>query len=418
MNQPQTGPLRVAIACGGTGGHLFPGVAVASQLVARGCKVTLLVSPKDVDQQAVRDVTNMEVHTLPAVGLQRGREVAFLHGFAKSYRAAKKLFKSQPPHAALAMGGFTSAAPVLAARRAGAKTFLHESNSIPGRANRWLSRVVNQAFIGFPSAGGRLRARNVTVTGTPVRDEFRPCDSDACRSALGLDPARPVLLVMGGSQGASGVNDLVSQSLPLIAGRLPDLQWFHLTGPTDAKKIERAYAAAKLKAVVHPFFNRMDLALGAATVTVCRAGASSLAEIAAMRIPSVLIPYPAATDNHQFHNARAMEACGAARLLEQKGATPEMLGGVLWDLFEKPAVREQMQTALGQFHAPEAAGRIADAMLESVGVQVGNPSGAAASLDLPSRDSASTQDHGQQTRNLTSGHRRNPATKTEPQVAA
>ena len=386
MSDATPASQRIAIACGGTGGHLFPGLAVAARLVERGCEVTLLISPKEVDQEAVRGVTNMEIVALPAVGLKRGGEIAFVRGFARSYRAAKKLFKTNPPRAALAMGGFTSAAPVLAARRRGARTFLHESNSIPGRANRWLSWTVNQAFIGFPSATGRLRAKNVIVTGTPVRPEFLDADHAACRSALGLDPERPVLLVMGGSQGASGINELVARSLPLISGKAPSLQWLHLAGPNDAAKVAKAYADLNLKAVVHPFFHRMELALGAATATISRAGASSLAEIAAMRLPSVLVPYPAATDNHQFHNARAMEASGAARLLEQKSATSEALANVLWDLIEKPAVREKMQSALAQWHAPDAAERIADAMLEAVGFAASKPSRSVAVPMAPPRE--------------------------------
>jgi UDP-N-acetylglucosamine--N-acetylmuramyl-(pentapeptide) pyrophosphoryl-undecaprenol N-acetylglucosamine transferase len=361
----------VAIACGGTGGHLFPGLAVADQLVRHGCAVTLLISPKDVDQQAVQGVSGMEVVTLPAIGLKRGGEIAFVRGFIQSYRAATKLFKSRPPQAALAMGGFTSAPPILAAKRAGARTFLHESNTIPGRANRWLARVVCRAFVGFPTAAGRLRNRNVTITGTPVRPCFQAREAAGCRAALGLDPARPVLLVMGGSQGARGINELVLQALPLLASRVPELQWCHLTGPGDPGKVARAYAALKLKAVVHPFFAEMELALGAATAAICRAGASSLAELAAMRVPAVLVPYPAATDNHQFHNARAFEATGAARLLEQKAATPEMLVQLLLDLIERSAVRGQMQNALAQWHAPRAAEQIAEAMLAAVSAGAG-----------------------------------------------
>ena len=133
----------------------------------------LLVSPKDVDQEAVRGVSGMEVVILPAVGLTRGGEIGFVRGFIQSYRAAAKLFRSSPPKIALAMGGFTSAPPVLAAKRAGARTFLHESNTIPGRANRWLGRVVHRSFVGFPTAAARLHSRNVTVTGTPVRVRFQ-----------------------------------------------------------------------------------------------------------------------------------------------------------------------------------------------------------------------------------------------------
>ena len=367
-SQPQ---VRVAIACGGTGGHLFPGLAVADQLVRRGCAATLLISPKEVDREALRGVSGMEIVTLPAVGLESGGKIAFVRGFIRSYRVAAKLFKSCPPQAALAMGGFTSAPPILAAKRVGARTFLHESNTIPGRANRWLARVVRGAFVGFSTDAGRLHNRNVTVTGTPVRPQFRARAAVDCRAEIGFDPARPVLLVMGGSQGASGINELVLQSLPLLASRAPEWQWFHLTGPGDAEKVSQAYAALKLRAVVHPFFAEMELALGAATAAISRAGASSLAELAAMRVPAVLVPYPTATDNHQFHNARAFEASGAARLLEQQSATPETLVQLLLDVVEKPAVHGKMQTALAQWHAPRAAEQIAEAMLALAGAGAG-----------------------------------------------
>jgi UDP-N-acetylglucosamine--N-acetylmuramyl-(pentapeptide) pyrophosphoryl-undecaprenol N-acetylglucosamine transferase len=359
-------PVRVAIACGGTGGHLFPGLAVATQLVRRGCTVTLLISPKEVDQQAVKNATGVEIVTLPAVGLQRGAELAFLRGFAKSYRAARKLFKTNPPQAALAMGGFTSAPPILAARRSGAQTFLHESNTIPGRANRWLSWVVQGAFTGFPEAAARLHTNRVTTTGTPVRPQFQPRNPAQCRTALGLAPERPVLLVMGGSQGASGINDLVMQALSSLAKAAPELQCIHLTGPRDTQKVSAAYAAAGLQAQVHAFFAEMDVALGAATVAISRAGASSLAELAAMRVPSVLVPYPAATDNHQFYNARAFEQVGAARLLEQKTSTPDTLGKMIVELLRNGPAREQVQAALAQWHAPHAAEQIAEAILCAV----------------------------------------------------
>ena len=359
--------IRVAIACGGTGGHLFPGLAVGSQLAERGCKVTLLVSPKDVDQQAVKSAAGLEVVTLPAVGLTRGRRLAFVRGFWQSYRASARLFKAGPPHAVLAMGGFTSAPPILAGRRAGAKTFLHESNTIPGRANRWLSRVVDQAFIGFPSAAGRLHARTVTVSGTPVRPQFRPCDPAVCRAELGFDPARPLILVMGGSQGAAGINRLVAGALPLLAKEAPQWQWLHLSGPEDAPSLRTVYAENGIAAQVHSFLARMDLALGAATAAVSRAGASSLAEIAALRLPSVLIPYPAATDDHQLHNARAFVETGAARLLAQRGATPRELADLLLELAGNAEAARKMRLALAQWHSPRAAQDIAENMLRSLG---------------------------------------------------
>jgi UDP-N-acetylglucosamine--N-acetylmuramyl-(pentapeptide) pyrophosphoryl-undecaprenol N-acetylglucosamine transferase len=304
--------------------------------------------------------------TLPAVGLSKGSRLAFLRGFWESYRAARVLFKTERPEAVLAMGGFTSAPPVLAGKFLGARVFLHESNTIPGRANRWLSWVVHQAFVGFGEASPRLHARSAKITGTPVRAEFKPADAAACRLALGLDPQRPVLLVTGGSQGASGLNQLVIDALPLLARRLPELQLFHLAGPSDAGKVEEAARAAGIRTMVHPFFAKMHLALGAASVAVSRAGASSLAELAAMRVPAILVPYPAATDNHQLHNALAFEKTGAACLLEQERATPELLASKITELVQNTGGTANMREALEKWHAPRAAEQIAESMMRLI----------------------------------------------------
>jgi len=371
MTRAYVQPAHVAIACGGTGGHLFPGLAVAEQLLGCGCTVSVLISPKDVDQQAVKSARGVEVFTLPAVALQRGSRFAFVRGFFQSWSASRKLFRNRRPDAVLAMGGFTAAPPVLAARSLRIKTFLHESNTIPGKANRWLARVVDQAFVGFPQAEGRLAAREVVVTGTPVRPAFQSRDAAVSRAALGLDPARPVMLVMGGSQGASGVNDLILNSLPILARHALQWQWLHITGPNDVAKVKQAYAKHDLKAVVQPFLAEMDLALSAATACVSRAGASSLAELAAMRLPSLLVPFPMAADNHQWHNARAFEETGAAQLLEQREATPEKVSSLLREFVEDAAERNGMKAALAQWHTPKAAEQIAERILRSVARPVG-----------------------------------------------
>lgn len=364
-DHPEKKPL-IAIACGGTGGHLFPGLAIGEQLAARGCSVSLLISPKPVDQQAVQGVTGMRICTLPAIGLSGGKRIAFIRGFVASYRAARKLFQDTGPDAVLAMGGFTSAPPMLAGKLTGATIFLHESNTIPGRANRWLARMVDQAFVGFAQTLNRLKTRQVTITGTPVRAQFRARDAAGCHAALQLAPERPVLLIMGGSQGASGVNSLVLDALPLLAKLIPTLQYFHVAGPNDAARVKEVYATLKLPAAVHSFFAEMDLALGAAVAAVSRAGASSLAELAAMRLPAVLIPFPAATDNHQFHNARAYEETGAALLLEEKSARPERLAEMVSGIVADASARERMRAALGKWDAPRAAEEIAEHMLSAI----------------------------------------------------
>lgn len=363
MSSGKLAPL-IAIACGGTGGHLFPGLAVAHELRRRHCRVTLLVSRKEIDQTAVQGLSDIEVQALPAVGFSQGHLVGFLRGFFRSYSLAKACFRPDKPAAVLGMGGFTSAPPVLAGKSLGAIPFLHESNTIPGRANRWLSWVVGEAFTGFPAAGRRLHTKNVRVTGTPVRPQFKPRDPGSSRWALGLDPDRPVALVMGGSQGASAINQLVLAALPLAARTEPPPQFVHLCGSADVEAVTNAYASLGIRAVVHSFFRDMDVALGAATIAVSRAGASSLAELAAMRLPAILIPYPAATDNHQLHNALAFDESGAAVLLRQSDAKPKELWDLLSDLMANPARRAAMQRALDTWHRPAAAEQIAQAILQ------------------------------------------------------
>jgi UDP-N-acetylglucosamine--N-acetylmuramyl-(pentapeptide) pyrophosphoryl-undecaprenol N-acetylglucosamine transferase len=377
-SKPKSDPF-IAIACGGTGGHLFPGLAVAEQLRQRGCDVALLVSPKDVDQQAVKSALErrsptrldpvgvqasaclpgapFEVFTLPAVGLQNRNYFSFAGSFVKSLFSARRIFRRRQPQAVLAMGGFTSAPPIFVAKELGVKTYLHESNTIPGRANRLLARFVDEAFVGFPEAAARLKARKTTSTGTPVRPQFQVRDPAVCRVALGLDPERPVILVVGGSQGASGLNSLVLSALPLLAQK--SWQWLHLTGANDFEKVKSAYAPLGFHAVVKPFLAEMDLALGAAVAVVSRAGASSLAEIAAVRRPALLVPFPAAADNHQLFNARIYALSGAARLLEQKNATPDQVAAILVELVENGSARAKIESALELWHAPESAEQIA-----------------------------------------------------------
>ncbi len=353
----------VAIACGGTGGHLFPGVAVAEELRQRGCRVTLMVSPKDVDQKAIASISGMEIVTLPAVGLNKGGWIRFLAGFCKSYHQARRLFAFQRPDVVLAMGGFTSAPPVMAGRRCGAKTFLHESNSIPGRANRWLARWVDGAFVYFSTAASQLRAKRVEASGMPVRSQFLThLTQGEARAALKFMPSAPLVLIMGGSQGASRINDLALEAVPILKQAVPDLQFMHLTGVRDVEKVQAGYKAHGAPALVLSFFDEMGTALAAADVAVSRAGASSLAELAARQLPSVLIPYPTAADNHQYFNARSFVQSGAARMLGQETATPGQLANEILDLLSDKK-RPAMQQALAAWHAPLAAAQIAERIL-------------------------------------------------------
>lgn len=358
--------VRIAIACGGTGGHLFPGVAVGTELAARGADVTLLVSPKDVDQQAVRGLRELTVQILPAVALQGGNVSEFVTASWRARAAAKRIFAPKPPHAVLAMGGFTAAPPILAGKSFGAVTALHESNTIPGRANRWLAHLVDECFVGFPEAAQRLWHPRVTHTGTPVRESFTgEINPAGARTLLGLKPHAPTLVIMGGSQGARGVNQQVTAALPALVQRIPGLQFLHLTGEPDFETVRTAYQAlaqgpTPTHAVVRPFLSEMEFVLAAATLVVSRSGASSLAEFAARGTPAVLIPLPTSQDNHQFHNAAALVHTGAARMLEQLRTHPAEFAEVVGNLLLDEGARQSLSEQIGRWHVADAPQRIAN----------------------------------------------------------
>jgi UDP-N-acetylglucosamine--N-acetylmuramyl-(pentapeptide) pyrophosphoryl-undecaprenol N-acetylglucosamine transferase len=356
----------VVIACGGTGGHLFPGVAVGERLRGLGARVVLVVSNKAVDQRAVQGLTDVEIVSLPLGGVLGGGWFGRLARWRAAYGLARQLVRERRPAALLGMGGFASALPFLAAKQAGVPAFVHEANCIPGRANRWLARWADAAFVYFPEAASRLRCREVNVSGMPVRAGIAAADTGVCRRRLGLDPADPVLLICGGSQGASALNRLVTQALPELRQALPELQYLHLAGATEAGHVRAAYSAAHCRALVCDFVAEMDQVLGAASVAVSRAGASSLAEFAALRLPSVLIPYPSATDNHQFHNALSFVGSGAARMIGQGTASPQNLCGLVVELLRAGGGAARMRAALEVWHTPEAADLVARRLLACV----------------------------------------------------
>ena len=359
-------PKRIAIACGGTGGHLFPGLAVGDALVARGCEVTLLVSSKEVDQTAVKSAYGMEVESLPVIGLSRNLP-RFAASFWSSLGQCRKLFGENRPDAVLAMGGFTSAPPVIAGKLIGARIFLHEANAIPGRAVKLLAPLADEVFVQFPAAMPRVLSIDIRATGLPVRAAMEPIEKADARTALGLADDQPVLLVMGGSQGARSINQALIESLPRLAKALPDLQFIHLTGTGSVELVRQAYDALGLSAVVRPFLTEMEYALGAADLALSRSGASSLAEFSAMELPAILIPYPTAVDDHQRLNARSFVDIGAARCFHQKQLTPNLLVSQLSQLFGSPARLEAMAGAMKQWKSAQAPGEVVQRIFEACG---------------------------------------------------
>lgn len=348
---------HVAIACGGSGGHFFPGVAVARELAQANARVTLIVSKKTVDQRTATQ-TDFDFIQIPAVGFNLRSPLKFLRSLSQATKVVRKFFESNSPQAVLAMGGFTSFAPVRVGRQMGAATFLHESNAIPGRANRLIARWADKIFIGLEPARAGFSHVAIEQTGTPVREAFRQSQQDAAREQLGMAKDRPLIVVTGGSQGARGLNRLVAASLPYVR---PETQWLHLCGPHDLAEVQRAHQ--KSDGAVHDFFDDMPVALGAADLVISRAGASSLAELAATRRPAVFVPLPTAADDHQRANARVGVQVGAALLVEQDQLDGKTFADQLNNLLDDQGQLEKMSAAMQSLDHPKAAKTIAEKIL-------------------------------------------------------
>jgi UDP-N-acetylglucosamine--N-acetylmuramyl-(pentapeptide) pyrophosphoryl-undecaprenol N-acetylglucosamine transferase len=355
--------MNAVIACGGTGGHLFPGIAVAEVLQDRGHEVMLLISEKDIDAVALSGRTNFRVEKLPTIGLPSPFSPAFFgftRRFFESLSLCRSLYRKFKPHAVLGMGGFTSTAPVLAGRIRGIATFIHESNAVPGKANRWTARMVSAVMLGFKECAPFFPKTRTEITGTPVRTELVPLDRADARRKLGLLADLSTLLVMGGSQGASGINQALIKALPFLQG-LP-LQVIHLSGARDERLVADNYRRENVPAYVAPFHHRMEEVYSAADLVVARAGAASLAEFAAFSLPGILIPFPYATDDHQTRNAEIYAHADAAVLLKQRDLSGELLAHKIREFIENPQLLQQMAANCARLAPKGAAGRVVNTM--------------------------------------------------------
>src|SRR5215813_6384306 len=355
--------MNAVIACGGTGGHLFPGIAVAEVLQNRGHEVILLVSEKDIDTVALSGRTNFQVEKLPTVGLPSPFSPAFFgftRRFVESLSLCRSIYRKFNPDAVLGMGGFTSTAPVLAGRIRGVPTFIHESNAVPGKANRWTARLVSAVMLGFKECAPFFPKTRTEITGTPVRTELVRLDRADARRKLGLQEDLPTLLVMGGSQGASGINQALIKALPFLQD-VP-LQVIHLSGARDERLVADNYHRGNVLAYIAPFHHRMEEIYSAADLIVARAGAASLAEFAAFSLPGILIPFPYATDDHQTRNAEIYAHADAAILVKQSEISGELLARKIRELIEKPQRLQQMAANSARLEPKDAAGRVVKTM--------------------------------------------------------
>jgi len=357
--------MKILIACGGTGGHLFPGIAVAESLLAQGHEPLLLISQKKIDSQASAKYPHLNFKVVPAIAKPptlSPKMLPFLLALYRSIQASKKIIREFGADAVLGMGGFTSLPPVYAGHKLGKKTFVHDSNARPGRSNILTSRFCDKVFIGLEPAAVFFK-KPTELTGTPARPEILnlPSRKEAAER-FELDPAKTTLLVTGGSQGALGLNQLIAKAAPL----LPEtIQILHIAGPNDRDRIAAENPVHRPGYRLIGFCDQMPSAYALADLVVARSGASTLTEISLAGLPSILVPYPYAADDHQTANAKVFSEIGAAKLIQQKELDPSSLAELLTELLTSPGTLKLMASTASSLAVPDAAEKVTTALLNS-----------------------------------------------------
>ena len=358
--------LKIAIACGGTGGHIFPGLATGRELLDRGHDVTLWLAGKDIESDAVKEWTG-RIITIPSEGFQFGvswRSVMTLFKLFKAYRLAIKPMRKDRPDVVLAMGSYASFGPVKAARKLGIPYVLHEANLLPGRAVSLLARKAETVAVSFEKSRFYLKHRNIETTGMPLRQELQRASLQPRRERREGDPLR--VLVMGGSRGAQVLNEIVPAAIAKAVEKGVAIEVEHIAGLQNSDAVEAIYRQAGISANVHHFVQHMgDLYLNV-DLSICRAGAATCAELATFSLPALLVPYPFAVRNHQMGNARVLQDFCAADVIAQEDLTSTWLRDYLVRIYEKPERLGHMAAAMKKRAQPNAAGRLAD-LLEKVG---------------------------------------------------
>ncbi len=359
--------MKVLIAGGGTGGHVFPGIAVAEELRTqhRGVDVLFVGGRRGLEAIAVPEA-GFQLRTLATMGFARRRPwtwpwaaIVNLFGFLQ----AVWLVLTERPRAVLGTGGYVSGPVSLAAKLFGVPLLLQEQNSIPGVTNRWLSRIADEVHLSFLEARSWFPRRDhLKVTGNPVRAHILSGEREQGLREFRLDRDRPTLFVFGGSLGAKRINAAAVDALKRLKGRVA-VQCILQTGREDFDSVQAAVAADQLPATVLPFVKQMHLAYAAADLVVCRAGAMTLSEIAVCGRPSILVPYPHAAHDHQRVNAANLADRGAAVVIEDADLTGERLAREIAHLLADRTTLSRMSANARLFARPDAAERIARALV-------------------------------------------------------
>jgi len=356
--------FSVLIAGGGTGGHLYPGIAVARALVARvpEAKVIFVGTAAGIEARVIpRERFSLEL--IRSAGLKGKSITSLARGLALlplSAVDASRVITRHRPRVVIGVGGYSSGPVVALAWMRGIPTLLMEQNAMPGLTNRLLARVVSAAAVTYEASRAFFGSKAFTA-GNPVRPEFFHGEAYGNHDS---PPGAARVLVFGGSQGAHAINVAMVEAAPRLAAASPRVAITHQTGERDLEMVRDGYRRAGLEARVEPFLFTMDREMKSADFVVCRSGATTLAELTAAKRPSILIPFPAATDDHQRKNAEALVAHGAARMIEQRELSGVRLAEEVLGLAADVSVRVRMSEAAGQMARPDAARVIVDKILD------------------------------------------------------
>jgi UDP-N-acetylglucosamine--N-acetylmuramyl-(pentapeptide) pyrophosphoryl-undecaprenol N-acetylglucosamine transferase len=354
--------VRLLVAGGGTGGHLFPGIAVADEVVHRGGEVLFVGTSRGIETRAV-PAAGYALETLEVSGLKRMGLAATLRGLVRVPLAIVRsiaILRRFRPEVVLGVGGYASGPMVLAAALMGYPTAIQEQNSVPGITNRVLGRLVRAVFIAFEDAARFFSASKIERLGNPVRQKIVAALAGVAPAAGSAQRFR--ILVVGGSQGARAVSDLVTAAAAALSTANLDFSLVHQTGSADLERISERYRALGLveRVTAKAFIEDMATAYAEADLVVARAGALTLAELAIAGRPVILIPLPTAADDHQRKNAAQFADAGAALVLDQGATRAEDLATAIAGLAKDRAKRAAMATAMRGLGRPQAAQAIAD----------------------------------------------------------
>ncbi|BCB95858.1 UDP-N-acetylglucosamine--N-acetylmuramyl-(pentapeptide) pyrophosphoryl-undecaprenol N-acetylglucosamine transferase [Dissulfurispira thermophila] len=356
--------MKIIIAGGGTGGHLYPGIAVAEEIKRRFPDANIIFVGTDHGIEAkVIPREGYPIKFLKAEGLvgkSLFKKIKALITFLSSIWGSYKILRSIRPDIVIGVGGYASVGMVLTAHFKGIPTLILEQNSVPGFANKFLGRFVDAITLTYQESISFFSKEKSYLTGNPVRKQILQRDEKKAYSVFPVEKERFTVFVFGGSSGARSINSAMVEALNYLLDLRQNIQFLHQTGEIDYDIVKDAYRRLGFNGIVVPFVYQMAEAYSISDIVICRAGATTLSEITAIGKPAILIPFPYAASNHQESNARKLQDMGAARVILDRDLSGEVLADAIRNLYVDEKARKEMQKAALAFGRADAAEKIVD----------------------------------------------------------